>query len=209
MTSIYDILSLREAEDTPSAPAENKDEGGLDDDFSIDTSLDDGGSPEDGNNSETTDIGGEPSEGGDDGESSSDGNNEPVEGGEGMEDEAEEIPANTDIFASLTAEEQEVKIKELKRLFVSLYTSCDDMLTRIDNLEINEDNLDSLSRISNSLYDMKIYISDYLASVFNTKSYIENDIAFNKFLIVIKSITDIMEDIAKKTEREEKNKENN
>ena len=202
MTSIYDILSLREAEDTPSAPAENKDEGGLDDDFSIDTSLDDGGSPEDGNNSETTDIGGEPSEGGDDGESSSDGNNEPVEGGEGMEEEAEEIPANTDIFASLTAEEQEVKIKELKRLFVNLYTSCDDILNRIDNL-------DSLSRISTSLYDMKIYISDYLASVFNTKSYIENDIAFNKFLIVIKSITDIMEDIAKKTEREEKNKENN
>lgn len=211
MTSIYDILSLREAEDNPSAPAENKDDGGFDDDFSIDTSLDDGSSLEGDNN-----AGGEPGMGGENepgsdnggGEDNPSGDGQPAEGGEDMDGEAEEVPANTDIFASLTAEEQEVKIKELKRLFGNLYTSCDDILTRIDNLEINEDNLDTLSRISTSLYDMKIYISDYLASVFNTKSYIENDIAFNKFLIVIKSITDIMEDIAKKEEKEQ-NKEKN
>ena len=207
MQSIYDILSLREAdEDNKPAQQQPPEEDNFDDDFSIDTSLDDGSSPEEdaaAAQEENPDSGGEQPSDKDGGEGSEDdGAGAPVDDDGTQGEEDEEVEANTDIFASLSAEEQQIKIKELKKLFSSLYSSCDDILDRINKLDINEDNLDAVSRISTTLYDIKIYISDYLTLIFPTKSYVENDITFNRFLTIIKSITDIFDDISKKYIRE-------
>lgn len=213
--SIYDILSIKavkEAEEEDTAPSAQTDdiEINTDDDFSIDTSLDDGSSPEEdmaAAQDENPDAGAEQS-GNDDISSEEPG--APVNGGTGANgevEEDEEVEANTDIFSSLTAEEQQVKIKELKNLYSNLYSSCDDILERINKLDINEDNLDTISRISTSLYDMKVYISDYLTLVFPTKSYIENDVTFVRFLTIVKSITEILDGIADKyTKENDKNK---
>lgn len=213
--SIYDIISkkrstiLEAEEDNAPASTANDDLGNFDDDFSIDTSLDDGSSPEEDKaaaQDENPDAGAEQS-GNDD--MSSDDPNAPVDGGTGDEgemSEEEEVEANTDIFASLTAEEQAVKIKELKSLYSNLFSSIDDILERINKLDINEDNLETISRVSTSLYDMKVYISDYLTLVFPTKSYIENDVTFSRFLTIVKSITEILDDIAKKYMKENEEK---
>ena len=215
--SIYDIISnkrsaITEAEDDNTAASPANDElGTIDDDFSIDTSLDDGNSPEEdmaAAQGENPDAGAEQAA---DGETVDEEPGAPVDGEAGGEGEVtgeEEIPANTDIFASLTAEEQAIKIKELKGLYSNLFSSIDDILERINKLDINEDNLETISRISTSLYDMKVYISDYLTLVFPTKSYIENDVAFVRFLTIVKSITDILNDIAKKYEKESEKKSN-
>ena len=213
--SIYDILSLRsvkEAEED-SASATDEIEGSIDDDFSIDTSLDDGSSPEEdaaAQAEENPENAGEQS--GNPEEQPVEGEEVPADGGAGaaegeVEGGEEEIEANTDIFASLTAEEQQIKIKELKNLYSNLYSSCDDILERINKLDINEDNLETISRISTSLYDIKVYISDYLTLVFPTKSYIENDVTFVRFLTIIKSITEILNDIAKKYTKENEKKD--
>lgn len=206
--SIFDILSLKsiqeaEGEEQSSPQQSDDDLGNIDDDFDIDTSLDDvgsenpgddqGGSPDDSTGevpSDGSDLGGGPNAG-----------NAPA-GDDVNMDEEEPVESNTDIFASLTAEEQKIKIRELKNLFGNLYSSCDEILSRIDKLDVNEDNLDSLSRISSTIYDMKIYISDYLNMVFPTKSYIENDVVFVRFLTIIKSITEILDDIGKKYKRD-------
>lgn len=211
--SIYDILSIKavkEAEEDNTPSAQTDDIGvSVDDDFSIDTSLDDGSSPEEdmaAAQGENPDAGAEQS-GNDDMSSEEPG--APVDGGteaEGEMEEDEEVEANTDIFSSLTAEEQQIKIKELKNLYSNLYSSCDDILERINKLDINEDNLDTISRISTSLYDMKVYISDYLTLVFPNKSYIENDVTFVRFLTIVKSITEILDDIAKKYAKENEKK---
>lgn len=214
--SIYDIISnkrsaITEAEDDNTASPANDELGTIDDDFSIDTSLDDGSSPEEdmaAAQGENPDAGAEQAA---DGETVDEEPGAPVDGEAGGEGEVtgeEEIPANTDIFASLTAEEQAIKIKELKGLYSNLFSSIDDILERINKLDINEDNLETISRISTSLYDMKVYISDYLTLVFPTKSYIENDVAFVRFLTIVKSITDILNDIAKKYEKENEKKSN-
>lgn len=212
MQSIYDILSLKsvhEAEEDNTSSASPADiEGSIDDDFSIDTSLDDGSSPEEDaaqqaeENPETQQNA--------EADPATEGPNtaqQPGEEGEELEGD-EEIEANTDIFASLTAEEQQIKIKELKNLYSNLYSSCDDILERINKLDINEDNLETISRISTSLYDVKVYISDYLTMVFPTKSYVENDVTFVRFLTIIKSITEILDDIAKKFAKENEDKGN-
>lgn len=209
MASIFDIFReegiLKEAEDdtkqvetsAEESPADNNDtstdNSSGDDDFDIDASLDDEGSS---NNTDDSGLGEEdslPS-------SSSD-----ISSGSSSDTGDEEVnDDNTDIFVSLTAEEQQIKIKELKRLYQDLYTSCDEILDRINNLELNEDNLQIITRISYSMYDLKRYISEYLISVFPRKSYIENDIAFNRFLSIVKSITTILEKYQKKTIKDDK-----
>ena len=152
-----------------------EDIAGGDDDFDIDASLDDG----------------------DDGGSGSD-----SAGGDNSSDE-EVNDDNTDIFSSLSAEEQQIKIKELKGLYQQMYTSCDELLDRINNLEFTEDSLPVMTRITYALYDLKKYISEYIISIFPRKSYIENDIAFNRFLMILNSVKDILSRYQKKSERDD------
>ena len=166
-----------------------EDIAGGDDDFDIDASLDDG--EDGGENSESS-----PSDS-DDGGSGSD-----SAGGDNNSDE-EVNDDNTDIFSSLSAEEQQIKIKELKGLYQQMYTSCDELLDRINNLEFTEDSLPVMTRITYALYDLKIYISEYIISIFPRKSYIENDIAFNRFLMILNSVKDILSRYQKKSERDD------
>lgn len=207
--SIFSVLReegvLREAEDdnqattepTPTTSeseaepaADNNTEEVGDDDFDIDASLDDeeNGGDEPEGDSPSTDDGG-----GDSGSSNSD-----IESGD---DEVNDD--NTDIFASLTAEEQQIKIKELKELFQSMYESCDELLDKLNNLEFTEDNLPVMTRLIYSIYDLKKYIKDYIVLVFPKKSFVENDIAFNRFLMVLNSISDILIKYQKKEEKDD------
>lgn len=167
--------------DTDTAKDDNSDD--MDEDFDIDTNLDDSG---------------DDSKSDDDTDSSSDDSSTDSSSSSG-EDNMEEkpIPANTDIFSSLSPEEQSIKIKELKNLYNELYTSCDDLLERINTIDPEDDTIDIISRISSTMYSLKIYIADYITNVFATKSYIENDIAFNRFLSILKSVTSVIEDITK------------
>ena len=166
-----------------------EDIAGGDDDFDIDASLDDG--EDGGENSDSS-----PSDS-DDGGSGSD-----SAGGDNNSDE-EVNDDNTDIFSSLSAEEQQIKIKELKGLYQQMYTSCDELLDRINNLEFTEDSLPVMNRITYALYDLKKYISEYIISIFPRKSYIENDIAFNRFLMILNSVKDILSRYQKKSERDD------
>ena len=168
-----------------------EDIAGGDDDFDIDASLDDG--DDGGENSDSS-----PSDSdSDDGSSGSD-----SAGGDNNSDE-EVNDDNTDIFSSLSAEEQQIKIKELKGLYQQMYTSCDELLDRINNLEFTEDSLPVMTRITYALYDLKKYISEYIISIFPRKSYIENDIAFNRFLMILNSVKDILSRYQKKSERDD------
>ena len=168
-----------------------EDMAGGNDNFDIDASLDDG--DDGGENSDSS-----PSDSdSDDGGSGSD-----SAGGDTNSDE-EVNDDNTDIFSSLSAEEQQIKIKELKGLYQQMYTSCDELLDRINNLEFTEDSLPVMTRITYALYDLKKYISEYITSVFPRKSYIENDIAFNRFLMILNSVKDILSRYQKKSERDD------
>ena len=162
---------------------------GGDDDFDIDASLDDGDDGGENPDSSPSDS--------DDGGSGSDSAGDDNNSDEEVNDD------NTDIFSSLSAEEQQIKIKELKGLYQQMYTSCDELLDRINNLEFTEDSLPVMTRITYSLYDLKKYISEYIISIFPRKSYIENDIAFNRFLMILNSVKDILSRYQKKSERDD------
>jgi hypothetical protein len=102
----------------------------------------------------------------------------------------------------LSGEEQQIKIKELKNLFNDLYTSTDDLLSKINEIDPDQDSLDILTRVTSMMYYTRQYMRDYINNIFKSKSYIENDVVFNRFLTIINSISGIIEDLVK--EREEK-----
>jgi hypothetical protein len=158
------------------------DEMGNDEDFDVDTSIDDDGGDSD--SSDTDDSSMDTSSGGD------------LGGGD------EEVnPKNTNIFSTLTKEEQAIKISELKKIFNNLYIYISDMLNKVNDINPDEDNLEAIYRVTNGLYELKQNIGDYIKNTFSLKSYIENDIAYNRYLIIVRSITNTMNLIADEMEQ--------
>jgi hypothetical protein len=181
------------------APANNdnnndgdNNDNGDDDNFDINADLDD-----DNDNNE---------DGGDDNQPADDGNDD-IGGntGGGAEDSDDEpVKSNTDIFASLTAEEQQIKIMELKNQYSQLYNSCDDISRKINDLPLEEDSIAFVSKISATVSDLKKYISDYLTYTFSQKSFIENDIMFNRFLSIIQSVSIALGKFQKRIDKDDK-----
>jgi len=205
--SIFDILREAEGDEQqdaggnapadPNAPAETPAEGGDDqaggedeDNFDIDANLDE---PDEG------------TEGGDEDVPTDDGGDDFGDtGGGGGAEETDEEPNedNTDIFSSLTAEEQQMKIMELKNQFNALYSSCDDLLEKLNSISVDEDSDNFISRMSSSLFDLRTYIADYLIYTFSQKSFVENDIMFNRFLAIVNSMSIALEKFQKRIEAE-------
>lgn len=190
--SFYDILN--EADDDN--PGSTPDNSGLpeinDDDFNIDASLDNNDTSSDGGDQQDTadttdqddtDISTRDETSGEDNQSG---------------EEEEENKNDSDMFYSLSAEEQQLKIMELKKLFSNLYSSCNDLIERINDLDVSEDNIKQIGRISAVMNDARDYIADYIIHIFPSRSFIENDIAFNKFLMIINSVSNVLDKIITK-----------
>ena len=163
----------------------NNDDGG-DDDFNIDT--DDNGPDTDSGNDEGGDTSNP-----EDGDSS---------GGESAEDQVnvdnEDKQKDREIFDSLSPQEQKLKIVKLKQSYMDLYSRCDQIIEKYDAVGVEFENFGEVVKGSlNALYSLKEMISNYLLYLFDSKSYIENDIVFNRFLTAmnqIKLITKSMRD---------------
>ena len=143
------------------------------------------------------DDGGDDSGGGDSGSSGFSGGADGEE--EATDDEVKQ--QNADMFTSLSAEEQKIKIVELKKLYLELYTNCDDILNRIDEFPVDEDTIDIISRVSSAMYRIKKEMEDYLQLKFPNATYYENDVAYNRFLYFYNSVAEIIEDTAKFREK--------
>ena len=187
----------------------NEDDYGNKDDFNMDTEVDDQeGGEESGEDVAGGDTGTDT--GMDAGDTGTDDAGGDTGGGDGGDEPAEDEPpvdANTDIFGHLSAEEQQVKIKELKRLYANLYSSTDDMLAKINELETDEGSIETMSRVTSVLYALKTNIEDYMRNHFAHKSYIENDVTFNRYLSILNSVSSIIEDLADARDKElEKNR---
>lgn len=174
---------------------EAEDDMGSDEDFDIDTGMDDGGGDAGGDDAGSDDTGGGLDSGG---------------GGLDGDSEEEVNPKNTDIFSTLTKEEQAIKIRELKNLFNKLYTYTNDMINKLDDVNPSEDNTESLYRVSSGLYNLKASLAEYIKYVFSIKSYIENVVAYNRYLTILQSITGVINTLADElqeiTQKDEKNK---
>jgi len=172
-------------DNTDNNDTDNDEDMGNDEDFDVDTNIGDDDSGDDTDSDTDSDLGSD-SGGGD----------------FGGESEEEVNPKNTNIFSTLSAEEQAIKIAELKKIYNDLYIYISDMLGKINDINPNEDNIEAIYRVTSGLYSLKTNIADYIKNIFPLKSYIENDVAYNRYLIIVRSITNIMNMVA--SEMEEK-----
>ena len=115
--------------------------------------------------------------------------------------ESEEKELDRELFNSLTEDEKKRKVETLKRLFMDLYSNCDGLVNKFNQIsDDNDDFSPVIKRILSTLYDLKEYISYYIINVYNNKSYIENDINFNRYLSVLNGIKLVVEELEKSKE---------
>jgi len=173
------------------AEEENSEEGGeegsddtSEDDFTIDSDMDEGtdDSGEDGDDIGSDDSGSD---------SSSDSSSDEVTVSNSKLKETEK-----ELFDSLSPEEQKIKTKELKNLYMELYTNCNNIIEKLNSVSVEFDDVNiQFKKVINVLFETKRMISDYLLNIFDSKSYIENDIMFNNYLRVFNSVKNITNDI--------------
>lgn len=108
------------------------------------------------------------------------------------------------LFDSLSIPEQRIKVKELKMMFGELYTNCNNIVDRFNSLSFAaEDIAPQVRRAMNIVFELRNMISSYILNIYDTKSYIENDIEFNRFLSILNSVKNVMKSI--KSEQKDTN----
>ena len=162
------------------------DEGGGGDGEPEDFTRDDGGDGEGGEGGE---------EGGDQGGGDA--------GGGGGEIQADDNRGmESEIFKDLTQDQIDLKHQELKSNFTKIYDTTSALIDRLNDIPTNETYMTSINFVSNQLADLRQMVTDYINNVYSTKSYMENSINYNKFLMTLKGINDILEEIYKEIDKE-------
>lgn len=182
---------------TNTDPNAGEAESTSDDDLNVDVDLnvDDPGTGGDADNQDDNGGGDDFGGGGDDSGGSFD------SGDSGGSENEKVKKGNTDLFASLTAEEQSIKIMELKKQYNDLYTSLDDLIGRIRELYMNDIDPRILVRVSSQMEDLRRLLQDYIINSFNIKTYYENDVQFSIFLSMFTTLQGVFDDIYKVKER--------
>lgn len=163
------------------------DDNPSDDDFNIDADddTDDGG--DDGGDTDTADT--------------STDDNEPTAEEDAANDESSEkdIKAKEkEIFASLSPAEQRVKNKQLKNRFKDLYDNCSNIIEKINEIGGDIQSISpQLKRTISILFEIKSNIYDYLMDLYDANGYFENEIIYNKYLVMLNSVKNILVEIDK------------
>ena len=129
------------------------------------------------------------------------------QGGQPAPDASEEEPVDDikkkeeELFASLSAEQLDIKHKELKTQYLNMFDNVNTLIDKIGNIAVNEENAGAIEYVSTVLTSLHDTITDYMNSVYKTKSYTENSVNYNRFLAVLSGINKILEEIAKNEDK--------
>lgn len=117
------------------------------------------------------------------------------------EEPVDEIKQQEEEILQLSPAELDVKHKELKNQYLSMYDITTSLIERIGDASISEENIGVVEYISDTLSRLRTMLSDYMDSIYSTKSYIENSVNYNRFLAVLNGINKMLEEIDKKEDK--------
>ena len=157
---------------------------------------------EDDFNIESPDTGGDDNtEGGDDQTQDTGGGGTDTGTGD---DEKPEVDADSskandkNLYDSLSPAEQEMKTQKLKEQFIELYSTFQTYIDKFNDMSMEfEDIAPQIKHAVDMMFSAKKMISDWLLHIFDSKSYIENDIMYNRYLQVLNSVKNITDDMKK------------
>ena len=103
------------------------------------------------------------------------------------------------IFDQLSDEMKAAKTTELKKLYTDTYDKCQSIIDTISGAEKQPNQVKVYDYILNNLLDLQRYIKDYLANIFDSKTYIENMTELQKYLAILDTVNGVFEDMSKET----------
>lgn len=205
-------------------PTTGEDQGNIDGEQSPDytgDSNEDGISNDEGNDANGEDKDTPPDYTEDDGDDET-GDEDIPEGDENNPDNTDEDPemdtANTepqatidsdinqlqaDLFAQLSPKQIEIKLRNLKEQYISLYEDIIKVIDRLGKINRIDITIQPIEFVEKKLNELKDMVKDSLTDSFDTRSYAENQIILQKQIAIYVSLCKIIEGIAKKGENEE------
>ena len=180
------------AQNTNDNPDAGEAESTGDDDLNVDVNLGDENADAGGEDTNNDFGGGTDDTSGGDSTTSTGSNDKPDE---------EVKKGNTDLFASLTAEEQSIKIMELKKLYNDLYVSIDDLIDKLNDIAMINIDPRVVVRITSQMEELRRILQDYIINTFPLKTYYENDVNYSIFLNMLTTLRGVFDDIYKENER--------
>ena len=112
--------------------------------------------------------------------------------------DSEEKERDRQIFDTLSPQEQTLKIYTLKKLYKDLYDRCDGLIKKYDTLGVEFEEYSMIIKKSlDTLHGLKELIADYYEHLFDSKSYYQNDVNFNCYLLVLNTIKLTTDDMIK------------
>ena len=168
--------------DTQETPEEDDNEGG-EADYRVDTT----GDEETGEDNNADNTGGDDNAdntGGDDNVEETDDN-----GQEGQDDVKSK---ENEMLSNLDPEQRRIQDSELKKNYINLYNTIGDIILRLNKISTSSSNKSPMYFIQNQLNDLKEYVYNYLSNVYSTKTYIENNINYEQYLVILSNINNLL-----------------
>lgn len=116
-------------------------------------------------------------------------------------EDAEEAPVDDikrqeeEMYSNMSPEQLDIMHRELKSRFIDIYNICTNIIERLSAVHVSEDNVPTLEYISRTLSTTKDMIVDYIDNIYKSKSYIENNVNYNKYLVIINAVNKMLESI--------------
>ena len=127
-----------------------------------------------------------------------------TEGGDGTMDDTSSEDTETNIklkelesvaFEDLSEDEKKMKITELKDLYITVYKKCGTISEMLAGVKKDEETIQIIEYISNTLIDLQEYVNDYINKIFDSKTYVENLSMLQKYIVIFNSINKVFEQI--------------
>ena len=143
-----------------------------------------------------------------------------VEDSDGTGDDAEETGDGTDdipdettdgkseiqslednLFKDLTPEQMTIKQIELKQQYIDLFDSISDIVSRVNKITKTTDNANIIEFVTNKMSELKDLVHFYLNNTYITKSYIENTMNYQQYILILNTINKMLKEIIPKTDK--------
>lgn len=109
--------------------------------------------------------------------------------------EAKIKQTEAEIFNTLSDDEKAIKNRQLIDSFIDLKKIVKVFLEKVQTITITEENEKILTFVEVSLLDMNNMIADYIITRYNKKSYIENFITYQQFILTVEQLKEIISKI--------------
>ena len=167
---------------------------------------DDGGNPDGNQDNPDGGDGDNPNYTGDDPENDPDGNpdsnpDDTGDVGDGSQQPADPIDGEinqmqSDIFADMTPGQIDIKIKELKTQYITLFSDIGGIIERLSSITRRQDNIKVVDFLTKKYMELKDMIKDALVYGFDEKSYVQNQITLQNFMGIYANLNQIIEELS-------------